>query len=41
MESIITSLFLTMAVVLTYGFVNYYERKGRKRCKIVYLPRKE
>tara|TARA_Y100000996_G_scaffold414382_1_gene405080 strand:+ start:6929 stop:7054 length:126 start_codon:yes stop_codon:yes gene_type:complete len=41
MESIITSIALAVAMVLTYGFVNYYERKGLKRCKIYYLPRRE
>jgi len=41
MKSIITSLFLAMAVILTYGFVNYYDRKELKRCKIYYLPRRE
>jgi len=28
-------------MVLTYGFVNYYDRKELKRCKIYYLPRRE
>ena len=41
MESIIAILFLTMAMILTYGFVNHYDRKGLKRCKIYYLPRRE
>ena len=41
MESIIAVLFLTMAMILTYGFVNHYDRKGLKRCKIYYLPRAE
>ena len=41
MESIITTIFLTLAMILTYGFVNHYDRKGLKRCKILYLPRKE
>ena len=41
MESIIAVLFLTMAMILTYGFVNHYDRKGLKRCKIYYLPRRE
>ena len=41
MESIIAVLFLTMAMILTYGFVNNYDRKGLKRCKVYYLPRNE
>ena len=41
MESIITTIFLTLAMILTYGFVNHYDRKGLKRCKIYYLPRNE
>ena len=39
MESIITTLFLTMAMIITYGLVTYYDRKGLKKCKIYYLPR--
>ena len=41
MQSIITSLFLTLAVITTYGIVNYYYRKELKKCKVYYLPRKE
>lgn len=41
MQSIITSIALTIAVIFTFGFVNYYERMKLKRCKIYYLPRKE
>ena len=41
MESILTTLFLTMAMIITYGLVNYYDRKNLKKCKIYYLHRKE
>ena len=41
MNSIITIMFLTMAMIITYGVVNYYDRKTLKKCKIYYLPRKE
>ena len=41
MESIITTIFLTMAIIITYGFVNHYHRKGLKKCKIIYRPRDE
>ncbi len=41
MESILTAMFLTMGMIITYGFVNYYDRKGLKKCKIYYIPRRE
>ena len=41
MNTIITTLFLTMSIIITYGLVNYYDRKGLKNCKIYYLPRKD
>ena len=41
MESILTAMFLTKAMIITYGFVNYYDRKGLKKCKIYYIPRRE
>ena len=41
MESIITTIVLAMAMIITYGFVNYYDRKGLKKCRIYYLPRRE
>ena len=41
MESIMTAIFLAMAMIITYGFVNHYERRGLKKCKIYYLPRRE
>ena len=41
MESIITTIFLAMAIIITYGLVNYYDRKNLKKCKIYNLPRKE
>ena len=41
MESILTAMFLTMAMIITYGFVNYYDRVGLKKCKIYYIPRRE
>ncbi len=41
MKSIITTLFVTASMIITYGIVNYYDRKTLKRCKIIYLPRPE
>ena len=41
MESIITCLALTLAMVITFGFVNYNERNKLKKCKTIYLPREE
>lgn len=41
MESIIRCLAITMAIIITYGFVNYNERNKSKKCKILYLPREE
>ena len=41
MQSIITSPALALAMIFTFGFVNHYERRKLKRCKIYYLPRQE
>ena len=41
MKSIITVLFLTISMIITYGLVNYYDRKILKKCKVIYLPRPE
>ena len=41
MKSIITTLFVTVSMIITYGIVNYYDRKIAKKCKIIYLPRPE
>ena len=39
MKSIITTLFLAMAMIITYGIVNYYDRKSLKKCKIYSVAR--
>jgi hypothetical protein len=41
MESIITCLALALAMIITYGFVNFNERNKLQRCKLYYLPRNE
>jgi hypothetical protein len=41
MRSIIIVLFLASSIIITYGVVNYYDRKILKKCKVVYMPRPE
>ena len=41
MESVITIIFLTISVIITYGLVNYYDRKLLRKCKVVYMLRPE
>jgi len=41
METIITSLALALAMIITYGFVNFHVRNKSQRCKLYYLPRNE
>jgi hypothetical protein len=41
METLINFLAIILAVIITFAFVNTYEKRKLKYCKIYYLPRKE